>query len=227
MHFRGHTCDGAWIDLNEPQLVYLMDSQVVDRRILRKETIPEHAATRNGDRAKEFGNGCRSQKGLHAELLPCEELEVPAEDFDRADLKTGGARFAGKRPKLREVEVLVETFAKLVRAPRWKLVRTDLGKNHQVSKALNAEEDLIEDGIPWIPSGRVIPEVLQLLDGQRRVVAHQPLPGKGRANRPTRRATQRDDVDVARKMPQQPLEDARREGSVAASALAGDGNPLF
>ena len=99
---------GARVDLNDPELVDVVIGEIVDGRILREEPVPVDAAAGTVDRPEQLGDRRRGQQALDAEILAGEDLEVAAEDLDRADVQERGAGPARELSQLGEIEVRVQ-----------------------------------------------------------------------------------------------------------------------
>ena len=95
-----------------------------------------------------------------------------------------GTGAAGQFPQLLELEVLIQDVAEQVRSPGRQMVRADLGQDHVVPQAHHVQHRLVDDPVPGLGRGDGVPEVLQLLAGQKRVAPQQPVPGQGRAMAP-------------------------------------------
>src|SRR5262249_54464965 len=108
--------------------------KIFNGRILREETVPVHATTRHGNGAEKLRDGRRGQHAVDAEVFSGEQLEVTAKHLHSANSDDWRTRPPSKLPKLVEIKIPIEHVAKPILTPSWKLVRTNLGKNHDVAK---------------------------------------------------------------------------------------------
>ena len=125
------------------------------------ENRPSQYTPRPGTATARKSSGIAAEASRHStqSSSPVKSSKCPVRTSTAPIWRVGAPGSASELSKLLEVEELVEAVAKLVRAPRRELVGTDLGEDHQVPQALDADQDLIEDPIPRIPRRRRVPEV--------------------------------------------------------------------
>lgn len=238
--------DPARVDLQHPDLVGLRFEQLLDRRVLGEEAVPvEVGADPDGrEHGRDGGGGEHrldrdARDGVGVEAKPAVVAEVAAEDPElaRHDLDRTHAQHRARRRQ----EPLVERGERDVRLEGRPEPALPVGRQ-RVRALLDEEAERLlppqpgDDPVVHEPlrerARRVVvqPEALERPPGLARAglagaVLEQGVPGQQGANGAAGGAAEGHEVVVRMAACEQLLERARREGRVAAAALAGDGDP--